>query len=178
MSKRVTDDFRVKVRDWVAYDNKIIKASNAIKRVKEKQSEIGTGILSFMDHNGLQRKEIKINNCRLQYKMTRKITPLTKKFILTSLTEELDDEHEAKEIVKILYDPRKRMEICLTHYFDDEERAEEIVNNIFDRRIYEEKTVLKRKIQRVPVTIDNGPISENAQNTLRTSEQTEEDYTD
>lgn len=178
MSKRVTDDFRVKVRDWVAYDNKIIKASNAIKRVKEKKSEIGTGILSFMEHNGLQRKEIKINNCRLQYKMTRKITPLTKKFISTSLTEELDDEHEAKEIVKILYDPRKRMEICLTHYFDDEERAEEIVNNIFDRRIYEEKTVLKRKIQRVPVTIDNGPISENAQNTLRTSEQTEEEYTD
>ena len=121
MSKRVTDNFRVKVRDWIAYDNKIIKASNAIKRVKEKESEIGTGILSFMDHNGLQRKEIKINNCRLQYKTARKITPLTKKFILTSLTEELDDEHEAKEIVKILYDPRKRMEICLTHYFDDED---------------------------------------------------------
>lgn len=178
MSKRVTDDFRIKVRDWVAYDNKIIKASNAIKRVKEKQSEISTGILSFMDQNGLQRKEIKISNCRLQYKTTRKITPLTKKFILTTLTEELDDEHQAKEIVNILYDSKKRMEICLAHYFDDEEKAEELVNNIFNKRVYEEKTILKRKLQRVPVTIDNGPISEHAQNALRTSEQTEEDNTD
>ena len=45
MSRSVTDDFRVKVRDWVAYDNKLIKASNAIKRVKEKQTDIGSGIL-------------------------------------------------------------------------------------------------------------------------------------
>ena len=178
MSKRVTDDFRINVRDWVAYDNKIIKATNAIKRVKEKQTEIGSGILSFMNQNGLQRKEIKISNCRLQYKTTKKITPLTKKFILTSLTEDLNDENEAKEIVDILYDPKKRMEICLTHYFDNKEKAEELVNSIFDRRIYEEKTILKRKIQRVPVTIDNGPISENAQNTLRSSEQTEEENTD
>ena len=70
------------------------------------------------------------------------------------------------------------MEICLAHYFDDEEKAEELVNNIFERRIYEEKTTLKRKIQRVPVTIENGPISESAQNTLISSEQTEEEYTD
>jgi len=175
MSKRVTDDFRIKVRDWVAYDNKIVKASNAIKRVKAKQEEIGTGILSFMESNGLQRKEIKINNCRLQYKATKKITPLTKKFILNSLIEELDDEVEAKEIVKILYDPRKRMEICLAHYFDDEDRAVELVNSIFDKRVYIEKTVLKRKIQRVPVTIDSGPISESAQQALRTPENTEED---
>lgn len=178
MSRIVTDDFRIKVRDWVAYDNKIIKASNAIKRVKEKQTTIGSGILQFMNSNGLQKKEIKISNCRLQYKTTKKITPLTKKFILTSLIEELDDENEAKEIVKLLYDPRKRMEMCLKHYFDDEDRAEEIVNTIFDKRVYEEKTLLKRKIQRDPVTIDNGPISENAQDTLRTSEQTEEEYTD
>lgn len=175
MARRVTDDFRIKVRDWVAYDNKILKANNAIKRVKEKQQEIGSGILNFMDHNGLQKKEIKINNCRLQYKKTKKITPLTKKFILNSLIEDLGDEAEAKEIVKILYDPRKRMEICLTDYFEDEDRAIELVNSIYDKRVYEEKTVLKRKIQRVPVTIDNGPISENAQNTLRTPAQTEED---
>ena len=178
MSKSVTDDFLVKVRDWVAYDNKIIKASNAIKRVKEKQTEIGSGILSFMDQNGLQRKEIKISNHRLQYKTTKKITPLTKKFLLSSFIEELDDENEAKEIVNLLYDPKKRMEICLAYYFDDEEKAEELVNNIFERRIYEEKTTLKRKIQRVPVTIENGPISESAQNTLISSEQTEEEYAD
>jgi len=178
MARRVTDDFRIKVRDWVAYDNKIVKANNAIKRVKEKQQEIGSGILNFMDQNGLQKKEIKISNCRLQYKTTKKITPLTKKFILNSLIEDLGDEAEAKEIIKILYDPRKRMEICLTNYFEDEDRAIELVDSIFDKRVYAEKTVLKRKIQRVPVTIDNGPISQNAQNTLRTPVQTEEEYTE
>ena len=178
MSRRVTDDFRVKVRDWVAYDNKIVKASNAIKRVKEKQEEIGTGIINFMNSNGLQRKEIKINNYRLQYKATKKITPLTKNFILNSLIEELDNESEAKEIVKLLYNSRKRMEICLTHYLDDEDRAVEIVDSIFNKRVYVERTVLKRKIQRVPVTIDSGPISESAQNTLQTPENTEGDQTD
>ena len=45
MSKKVTDDFRIKVRDWVAYDNKLVSANSAIKRVKEKQLEIGSGIL-------------------------------------------------------------------------------------------------------------------------------------
>ena len=58
------------------------------------------------------------------YKITKKITPLTKKFILNSLTDDLGDENEAKEILKILYDPRKRMEVCLTNYFDDEDKNE------------------------------------------------------
>lgn len=171
----VTDDFRVKVRDWVAYDNKIVRAKNAIKRVQEKQIEIGSGIIEFMDSHNLQKKEIKISNCRLQYKKVKKITPLTKGFLLNSLTEELSDENEAKEIIKILYDPKKRMEICLTNYFNDEDKAVELVNNIFDKRIYEEKIALRRKIQRDPVTVNNGPISQFAQNTIRTPENTEEE---
>ena len=88
------------------------------------------------------------------------------------------DEIEAKEIVKLFYDPRKRMEICLTHYFDDKNKAVEIVDSIFDKRVYIEKKVLKRKIQRIPVTINNGPISESAQHTLQTPENTEDDQTD
>ena len=60
MSKQVTDEFRIKVRDWVAYDNKLASANSAIKRVKEKQSEIGTSIIHFMNNHNLQKKEIKI----------------------------------------------------------------------------------------------------------------------
>jgi hypothetical protein len=175
MTKRVTDDFRVSVRDWVAYDNKIVKAKNAIKRVQEKQSQIGSGIINFMDQNNLQKKEIKISNCRLQYKTQSKITPLTKKFILNSLTEYLDDEEESKEMVKTLYDIRKRMEICFIDHFNDEEKAIEAVDYIFNQRKQEEITTIKRKNQRTPVTIDNGPISEFAQNTIRTPENTDEE---
>ncbi len=102
MAKRVTDDFRVSVRDWVAYDDKIVKAKDAIKRVQEKQSQIGSGIINFMNQNNLQKKEIKISNCRLQYKTHSKITPLTKKFILNSLSEYLEDEEEAKETIIII----------------------------------------------------------------------------
>ena len=177
MAKSVNDDFRINVRDWVAYDDKIVKAKNAIKRVQEKQSQIGSGIINFMDNNNLQKKEIKINNCRLQYKKQSKITPLTKKFILNSLTEYLDNEDEAKEIVKILYDIRKRMELCFIDHFNDEEKANEAIDYIFNQRKQEEITTIKRKNQRIPVTIDNGPISEFAQNTIRTPENTDEEST-
>lgn len=175
MSNQVSVDFRVNVRDWVAYDDKILKASNAIKRVKEKQSQIGSGIINFMNSNNLQKKEIKINNCRLQYKTSTKITPLTKKYVTSSLTEYLDNEEEAKEMVNILYDVRKRMEICFTDYFEDEERAKEAVEFIFNNRKQEETVKIKRKIQREPVTIDGGPISEYAQNAIRTPEHSEEE---
>ena len=172
----VTDEFRIKVRDWVAYDNKLASANNAIKRVKEKQLEIGTGIINFMDSHILQRKEIKISNCRLQYKTIKKTTPLTKKFILLSLTEFLDNDNDSKEIVNILYNPRKRMEMCLSRYFDDDQKAVEAVDYIYNQRKCNEVPILRRKIQRVPVTINNGPISEDARNTIQTPEHTE--YTD
>jgi hypothetical protein len=175
VSKQVTDDFRIKVRDWVAYDNKLASANNAIKRVKEKQLEIGAGIINFMDSHNLQRKEIKISNCRLQYKTIKKTTSLTKKFILLSLTDYLNDENDSKEIVNMLYNPRKRMEMCLSKYFDDDQKAIETVDYIYSQRKCNEVPVLKRKIQRVPVTIDNGPISEDARNTLQTPENTEEE---
>jgi|LakMenE18May11ns_1017448.scaffolds.fasta_scaffold9634684_2 hypothetical protein len=181
MSKKVTDDFRIKVRDWVAYDNKLVSANSAIKRVKEKQLEIGSGIINFMNSHNLQKKEIKISNCRLQYKTIKKTTPLTKKFILSSLTEFLEINNEnidCNEIVNIIYNPRKRMEICLSQYFDDEQKAIEAVDYIYNQRKCNEVSVLKRKIQRVPVTIDNGPISEDARNTLQSPENTEEELTD
>ena len=55
----VSNVFKTNVRDWVAYDNKIIKAKNAIKRVKDKQVQLGEGIIKFMAENNLQ-KEIKL----------------------------------------------------------------------------------------------------------------------
>lgn len=174
MSNQVSVDFRVNVRDWVAYDDKILKAGNAIKRVKEKQNRLGSGIIDFMNSNNLQKKEIKINDCRLQYKTSTKITPLTKKYVMDSLTEYLDNEEEAKEMVKILYDVRKRMEICFTDYFEDENKAKEAVEFIFNNRKKEEIVKIKRKIQREPVTIDTGPISEFAQRTLQTPDNSEE----
>lgn len=174
MSK-ISDDFKIKVRDWVAYDNKILSANNAIKRVKEKQSEIGNGIITFMDNNNLQKKEIKINNYRLQYKTVKKTTPLTKKFIKQSLKEYLGNEEESTEIVNILYSQKKRMEMCLTQYFNDENKAHDTIEYIFNQRKSTETPKLFRKIQREPVTINNGPISEDAQNAIKTPDNTDSD---
>lgn len=170
----VTNNFKINVRDWVAYDNKIIKAKNAIKRVKNKQQQLGEGIIKFMSDNNLQKKEIKISNYRLQYKTSKKISPLTKKVILESLSNDLQDEKEAKEIVKLLYNVRKRMEICLNDYFEDEEKAKELVDNIYNKRTKTDIPLLRRKIQREPVTINTGPISTIAENTIRNADRTDE----
>lgn len=172
---RVSNDFKTAVRDWVAYDDKILKASNAIKRVKEQKKEIGDNIIHFMDSNNLQKKEIKFNNYRLQYRTTKSITPLTKKYIEATLVNELQNEEEAKEVVKLLYNTKKRMEIIFSYYFQDEEKAKELVELIYSKRIKTEKNVLKRKIQRVPVTIDSGPLSEQAENNLKTPDNTDSD---
>jgi len=174
-SREVTTDFRVNVRDWVAYDDKILKAGNAIKRVREKQNQLGFNIINFMDSNNLQKKEIKINNCRLQYRTSTKTTPLTKKYVQQALVEYLDNEEEAKEMVKTLYNVRKRMEICFTDYFEDEYKAKEAVNFIYNNRKQEEIIKIRRKVQREPVTIDGGPISQSAQNALQTPENTEDE---
>lgn len=170
----ITTNFKSNVRDWVAYDNKIIKAKNAIKRVKDKQEELEEGIIKFMVENSLKDKEIKIKNYRLKYKTSKKTTPLTKEFILQSLTDDLKNADEAKEIVKILYNIRERMKICLTNYFDDKKKAEELVNSIYDKREKTEIPVIRRIIDREEFTINSGPISTIAENTIRNSDRTDE----
>jgi hypothetical protein len=170
----ITTNFKSNVRDWVAYDHKIIKAKNAIKRVKDKQEQLGEGIIKFMSENSLKDKEIKIQNYRLKYKTSKKTTPLTKGFILQSLTEDLQDANEAKEIVKILYNVRKRMEICLTNYFDDEKKATDLIDSIYAKREKTEVPVLRRRVDREEFTINNGPISTIAENTIRNADRTDE----
>jgi hypothetical protein len=162
----VTDTFRINVRDWIAYDNKITKANSAIKRVKEKKETIATNIIQFMDANNLQKKEIKISNSRLQYKTTTKTSPLTRKFITEKLTEFLGNEKDAKEAAKRLYDVRRRMELCLTEYFEDEDKAIEAVEYLYKNRNKKVMTTIKRKIQREPVDIEEGPVSSVAQSAL------------
>ena len=53
MTKRVTDDFRVSVRDWVAYDNKIVKAKNAMLA-----DAIATSVCVMQKNKSIELKKI------------------------------------------------------------------------------------------------------------------------
>ena len=175
----ITNNFKTNVRDWVAFDSKIKKANNAIKRVKEEKNKIEKGIVKYMKQNKIDNQELKCQNYRLKYKTYKKITPITRKYIKEILLQEEDiDEKEAKEIVKFLYNQKNRLEIMLESYFDNESKATKIVNNIFNNR---QRTVQEKicgKINRETMTISSGPISSSAQNTLITPDSTEAEFTD
>lgn len=165
----VSEQFKTDVRDWIAYDNKIDKAVQAIKRVKDKKDQLQHNIVQYMNSKNLQGNEIKMNNVRLQYKQKKKTTPLTKKFIENALLQELDPT-EVRTILQVLYNPKKRLEICLSHILEDEYKAQELVNTIYNKRITTYSNIINKKVSRTPVTIDTGPISESAQQTLETPE--------
>jgi len=166
-------DFRTDVRDWVALDDKLSKAKKVIEKVKAKKNDISGNIVKFMKRNRLEKKEIKISNSRLKCGKCTKTTPLTKKFITECLTEFLRDAHEAKEAVKLMYTPKEKIKICLEYFFEDEEKAEEATEYIFSRRERTVSTTLRRKIQRTPVDVEEGPISENVQRAMETPHDTE-----
>jgi hypothetical protein len=167
------EDFKLDVRDWVAYDDKVAKAKLVIEKVKVKQTDISKDIVHFMKRNKLQKKEIKIRDSRLRCGKTTKTTPLTKKFILGCLTEFLRDQDQAKEAVDMMYKPPEKIKACLSIFFDDEIKAEEATNYIFSRRTKTVTTILKRKKQRAPVEVESGPASQAAQNAMRTPHDTE-----
>lgn len=169
----VPGDFRTDVRDWIALDDKVSNAKKVIEKVKHKKNEISENIVNFMKTKGLEKKEIKISDSRLKCSTVTKTTPLTKNFVIGCLTEKFRNHQMAKELADILYNPKERMRIVLTDYFEDEEKANNAVEYIFSKREKTVLTTLRRKVQRTPVTVDEGPASENAQNAMRTPHESE-----
>ena len=156
----VIGNFKTNVINWVTYDHKIEKASKAIQTAKEKKNELAEEILDYMNKNDLKDKELKISNNRLKYQTSNKITPLTKNFIAETLKEFLNNhfenpEEKTKEILAILYTPRRRMEICLADYFDNDELAIEAVDFIFSKRQKSKINKLKKKSQINEMVISN-----------------------
>lgn len=163
----VSEQFKTDIRDWIAYDRKIEKATHAIKRVKEKKDDLQKNILHYMNIQNLQDNEIKMSNVRLKYKEKKHTTPITKKFVENILLQELQP-IEVQNILEVLYNPKKRLEICLSHILEDEYKANQLVQTIYNKRITTYKSVINKKVSRTPLTIDSGPISEIAQNTINT----------
>lgn len=156
----ITDNFKKNVVSWVTYDHKIDKATKAIQLAKNKKEELAVEILDYMKKNDLKDKELKISNSRLKYQTTNKVTPLTKKFISEALKEFLDkqsddNEVKVKEAISIVYNPRRRMEICLGNYFENDELAIEAVEFIFSKRQKSEINKLKRKVYMEEMVISN-----------------------
>ena len=75
----VPSDFRTDVRDWVALDDKLLKAKRVMEKVKSKKNDISSNITKFIEKNNFEKKDIKISNSRLKYRKTTKITPLSVK---------------------------------------------------------------------------------------------------
>ena len=165
----VSEEFKTNIRDWIAYDKKIEKAFHAIKRVKEKKEDLQKNIVEYMNLKNLRDNEFKMSNVRLKYKEKKHTTPITRKFIESILLQELQP-IDVQNVLQVLSNPKKRLEICLSYILDDELRASELVQTIYNKRITTYKSVINKKVSRTPLTIDSGPISEIAQSTINTPE--------
>jgi len=148
----VSQNFKEDIQQWIKYENKIEKAKKAIKYIKNQQTGLSNRIIIYIDENDLKDKELKCSNNLLKCQTVKKTQPLTKKLITEKLKDFLKDRLEdpdgkTKDAVKLLYDQRRRMEICFTECFEDEELAIEAVEFIFSQREKTTTNKIKRKVE-------------------------------
>lgn len=171
----LSNSFKEKVRDWVAFDDKIAKANQVVGKVREKKKSIGEDIVDFMKSKNLETKQLKVKDSRLSFKIKETPAPMTQKFIKDTLTDYFEDEKAAKEAVKFMYNPRKKMEACLTILLGNDDDAKDAVDFIYSRRPVTVKKTVIRKKKRTPASIpvSSGPISREAKEAMETPPSTE-----
>ncbi len=72
-------------------------------------------------------------------------------------------ENLSKQMIQFIYDPKKKIQACLMVMLGNPERSKDITDYVFSKRTKMEITTLSHKKQRVPVEVENGPVSEFAE---------------
>ena len=107
MNSTVTNDFKTSIKKWVQIDNKQKDIRLLSSNLKKEKDKLQMYITEYMENNNMQKKNILLNDGKLQYSTSKSTKPISKKYIIDKLTPYFNSKDKATEIADLLYENRE-----------------------------------------------------------------------
>lgn len=106
-SNRIMDVFQENIKDWVTIDNSIKSATEQLKLMKTKRSEISDTILDFVETENLNSTTININNGSLKFGTVKQSNSLTLTYVKSCLEQCISNEDDVNSIMDVIKSSRE-----------------------------------------------------------------------
>lgn len=106
-SNRIMDVFQENIKDWVTIDNSIKIATEELKQMKTKRSEISDTILDFVETENLNSTTININNGSLKFGTVKQSNSLTLTYVKSCLEQCISNEDDINSIMDVIKSSRE-----------------------------------------------------------------------
>lgn len=104
---RIMDVFQENIKDWVTIDNSIKTATEELKQMKTKRSEISDTILDFVEKENLNSTTININNGSLKFGTVKQSNSLTLTYVKSCLEQCISNEDDVNSIMDVIKSSRE-----------------------------------------------------------------------
>lgn len=123
-------------RNYIAIDDQISAMESKIADMRKERDRVEKGLLSIIEKNNLQKKEIKIGNSRFQYSVSDRKDGFTQQYVKQALT----------DYFGFYYDGKMSREKC-------NEKSDHVFQYLLANRTVKHKVALKRMAEK-PVVGD------------------------
>ena len=106
-SNRIMDVFQENIKNWVTIDNSIKSATEQLKLMKTKRSEISDTILDFVETENLNSTTININNGSLKFGTVKQSNSLTLTYVKSCLEQCISNEDDVNSIMDVIKSSRE-----------------------------------------------------------------------
>ena len=106
-SNRIMDVFQENIKGWVTIDNSIKTATEELKQMKTKRSEISDTILDYVETENLNSTTININNGSLKFGTVKQINGLTLTYVKSCLEQCISNEDDINSIMEVIKSSRE-----------------------------------------------------------------------
>jgi len=101
-------DFNSGIRSWVKLDDEIRQQKKVLNELKQRQEQVTTNIIDFVNSNELNKHTIEITDGNLKFNNVSTTSPFTQKYIEKSLLELLKNPDQVKIIMDYLKSNREK----------------------------------------------------------------------
>ena len=106
-SYRIMDVFHESIKDWVTIDNNIKTATETLKDMKTKRSELRDSILDYVESENLNSTTININNGSLKFGTVKQSNGLTLTYVKSCLEQCISNEDDVNSIMDVIKSSRE-----------------------------------------------------------------------
>ncbi len=94
--------FEEKIQQWVSLDNQLKILNEKVREIRDKKTNIGNSINTYIETNNLSNATIQISDGKLKFANTKVAPPLSFKYVEKSLGEIIHNEEQVTKIVNYL----------------------------------------------------------------------------